>query len=786
MNNDRSGKSRFEGSFGMFLRVTGMVVLGVMAGLGGTRAGAQTLFVTAGADSVYQVTASGSSAYATVDSNSNPEGLALDAGGNLYVGENSKSNIVKVTPIGTTSVFATLPNLGSGDALVFNRNGNLYVADGGNARIDLVDTTGSASVFANLPADTSIDGLAIDSIGDLYTADFNTGKVYKIDTDGSVHFFAGLAATSEPTGLVCDADDNVYVAEVKTSQVARITPAARVSLFASLPRSSSPHGMAFDSMGDLYVAEYGTSRISEISPNGRSVRPFEAGILQPIGLAIQAVPEPSSTLVAAKGDNVGSHSGGAILEVAGPPAIDAAGDVAFHVIVTKKNTHEVGGGILLYSGTTFRVVAQTGTNGSNSAGVHFSGLSGPALSGSGELAFIGVSIIGNGVTAANDAGVYLESATSTTLIAEPEITGATTPGGLGATYKSLNNIGVNDAGGIAILPTLSIAADTPAFFASDQSSDLQLIVKKGDPLFSGTDNPVITGITAFSPPPEVGGQSRTLDAESGNVAVLAKGAHSAEAIELAIASSTGFTLYTPVETGDPILTGVKIKSLEEPAVNSTECAFLFGLTGAGINAGNDAEIGIAGTAGISELIARTGSFAPDDTGKSTTAVFSGLGNPVLSASDSVAFVGTLKESRSAGVTAQNATRIYICVSNTVYEIVSTGDDAPGGPGEFAAFQQIALMDSGDVIFQATLSGAPASSNSGVWASTPGGIIPILVTGQQLDFHGTAKTVKSIQIFEQAEAAMGQTRSFDASTGKLVYQATFNDGTWGIYQAALPD
>jgi hypothetical protein len=210
------------------------------------------------------------------------------------------------------------------------------------------------------------------------------------------------------------------------------------------------------------------------------------------------------------------------------------------------------------------------------------------------------------------------------------------------------------------------------------------------------------------------------------------------------------------------------------------------LTGTGINAGNDAEIAIAGTAGISELVARTGSFAPDDAGKTTTAVFSGLGDPVLSATGSVAFVGTLKESRSAGVTARNATRIYICVSNTVYEIVSTGDDAPGSPGEFAAFQQIALMDSGDVIFEATLSGVPASRNSGVWASTPGGIIPILVTGQQLDFHGTAKTVKSIQIFEQAGGAMGQSRSFEAGTGKLVYQATFDDGTWGIYQAALPD
>jgi len=59
-------------------------------------------------------------------------------------------------------------------------------------------------------------------------------------------------------------------------------------------------------------------------------------------------------------------------------------------------------------------------------------------------------------------------------------------------------------------------------------------------------------------------------------------------------------------------------------------------------------------------------------------------------------------------------------------------------------------------------------------------------GQQLDFHGTAKTVKSIQIFVQAGGAMGQSRSFEAGTGKLVYQATFDDGTWGIYQAALPD
>jgi sugar lactone lactonase YvrE len=763
-----------------------MILLGVITGLGATRAGAQTLYVSVDPQSVYQVTSSGTSIFVSLASMSLPTGLAFDESGNLYVAENNIGEIAKVTMSGSASLFATLPSGALPLELTKGSGGDFYTVDAANRQIDQITASGSASVFATFPHDGGINGVAVDSIGNLYTAGLGSSNVYKITTSGSASLFATLPANIQPTILACDVDNNVYVCEVNPSQIARITPAGKSSVFAVLPTGTGPKGLAFDSYGNLYVAGNNTGTILKVSPDGHTITTFASGIPHPQFIAIQTPSEPSSTLVAGKGDNVSDHPGGAILEAAGPPAIDAAGDVAFHVTVTNKNTHKGGAGILLYSGTTFRVVAQTGTNGSNTIGVQFLGLGGPALSGSGELAFIGVPNIGNGVTAANDAGVYLESATSPTLIAEPEITGATAPGGLGATYKKLNNIGVNDAGGVALLPTLSIAADSPAFFAADQSTDLELIVRKGDPLYSGTDNPVITGIEAFSPLSEVGGQSRTLDAESGNVAVLAKGAHGAEAIELAISSSSGFTLYTPVETGDPILTGVKIKSLEEPAVNSTECAFLFGLTGTGINAGNDTEIGIAGTTGFSELVARTGSFAPDDNGQSTTAVFSGLGNPVLSATGSVAFVGTLKKSPSAGVTARNRTRIYICVGSTVYEIVSTGDDAPGGPGEFSAFKQIALMDSGDVVFEATLSGVPASRNSGVWASTPGGIIPILVTGQQLDFHGTAKTVKSIQIFEQASGAMGQSRSFDASTGKLVYQATFNDGTWGIYQAALPN
>ena len=92
MNYDRSGKPGFHGSFGKFSRVTGMIVLGVMAGLVGRRAGAQTLYVSSDPQSVYQVTSSGTSIFVSLTSTSLPTGLAFDEGGNLYVAENNLGN----------------------------------------------------------------------------------------------------------------------------------------------------------------------------------------------------------------------------------------------------------------------------------------------------------------------------------------------------------------------------------------------------------------------------------------------------------------------------------------------------------------------------------------------------------------------------------------------------------------------------------------------------------------------------------------------------------------------
>jgi len=96
-----------------------------------------------------------------------------------------------------------------------------------------------------------------------------------------------------------------------------------------------------------------------------------------------------------------------------------------------------------------------------------------------------------------------------------------------------------------------------------------------------------------------------------------------------------------------------------------------------------------------------------------------------------------------------------------------------------------LPDVGGPIFLATLSGVPAVQNEGVWALTASkGLVPVVVKGEPLAVGATTKTVKAIGIFQLPAGVLGQSRSFDASTAGLVYQATFTDNTWGIYTATF--
>jgi sugar lactone lactonase YvrE len=189
-----------------------------------------------------------------------PEGLALDADGDLYVAERGNHIIRKVTPAGVVTTLAGSGSQGSADGL------------------------GTAASF-NAPT-----GVAVDGSGNVYVTDLFGHKVRKISAAGAVSTLAGsnipgstdatgtAASFTYPAGIAVDASGTLYVSTYGGNTVRKISPAGVVTTYAGTGSLGStdgtalaasftgPIGLALDAAGGtLYVADSDGHKIRRIS-----------------------------------------------------------------------------------------------------------------------------------------------------------------------------------------------------------------------------------------------------------------------------------------------------------------------------------------------------------------------------------------------------------------------------------------------------------------------------------------------------------------------------------------
>ena len=191
-----------------------------------------------------------------------PLGVGVDAAGNVYVADANNNRIRKITPGGVVTTLAGSADGGVGSAgyvdgmgtsarfstpngVAIDASGNVYVTDAGNYLIRKItpaglvstlagsvegyaDGTGSAAKFEH------VSGPALDAAGNIYVGDVGSNRIRKITPAGVVSTVAGgppqgyvdgpvaTARFANPYAVAVDAAGNIYVSDMDNNRIRKI------------------------------------------------------------------------------------------------------------------------------------------------------------------------------------------------------------------------------------------------------------------------------------------------------------------------------------------------------------------------------------------------------------------------------------------------------------------------------------------------------------------------------------------------------------------------------------
>jgi sugar lactone lactonase YvrE len=249
-----------------------------------------------------------------------PDGIAVDTAGNVFVADTSNHTIRKITSAGVVTTFAGTAGVsgstdGAGSAARFNAPfgltadtaGNLFVTDNNNFTIRKVTSAGVVTTLAGLAGSSgSTDGtgsaarfnysygITTDTESNVFVADTDNFTIRKVTSAGVVTTLAGLAGSIGSTdgtgsaarfgnlfGLTTDTEGNLFVTDTSNNTIRKVTSAGVVTTLAGLAgstgsadgagsaaRFNSPKGLAADTAGSLFVTDTNNCTIRKVTSAG--------------------------------------------------------------------------------------------------------------------------------------------------------------------------------------------------------------------------------------------------------------------------------------------------------------------------------------------------------------------------------------------------------------------------------------------------------------------------------------------------------------------------------------